>query len=849
MKTAIRICIWLFVVLCMVCVGADCALRYVSRRPVFKQYVLRQAQEALQREVRAERITASIYGLGLVNAAISEEGGFGNGTFLTVPRARIYFSFSHLLRLHLKIKTIGLQEPQIELLKQADGTFNFETLGGASAQVEAQPEAQTADDNNGSAWLGILSVGAVDLRKATVLYEDIPEKQVLRLDNLNITVNRFAFDKEFAFDLNTVFSYAVSQQEYVLNIALRAKAFLNNLDFSQAYLILEDATVKHQNTLLQLNGRVDNWTSPSFSLKALIKKLSSKLVRPWATWPLFEIPKVLLSVSGNTDTEKQQVVLSDFSITLGGADVSGAGQFNYQTNDYTANGKFLFDFAALLAWLPSDWQHFILKTGTLTGTAQAKTGTVGGNIDLQVPAGNLQANGYYNYAKNVYDVDGTFQADLDETSAHFPKSWQKLGLKGDIDGSVNTDSKTITALLHISEGGFFHPAMGHFSNVYATFTAQESIDFSSGEGALDFKGDLNKNPLTATASVTHTPQVIKGKINAYSKRVALPPPPPDKRPQQEEEEFVTDATLVSTEKHTWSLPPLDLQADIHIDSLDAPYLYATDLVFTSDLQGVTPWLNDTHGVLKLSMGNGTILDLYHLTNANPLTKVLFLSLNVVGKVFNSLNVFGVLSKLGKGVASAVSGGKETEETRMVVQPMLDENGKPVEMLVPYTDKKVKGQQDYEKFETEIKFDNGLASIRKGTFVSNMMSMRLDGTTDFNNGEINLKVHAAPGKHEVNGVMPLTVNIGGTVADPKGSMSVMGSVASLVTQGVTKNVVSRNVHKGIKSFFRLFKKKDNSNETETDETETVPADENENLSADDSNLEATSSADVPAAAKM
>ena len=165
---------------------------------------------------------------------------------------------------------------------------------------------------------------------------------------------------------------------------------------------------------------------------------------------------------------------------------------------------------------------------------------------------------------------------------------------------------------------------------------------------------------------------------------------------------------------------------------------------------------------------------------------------------------------------------------MVVQPMLDENGKPVEMLVPYTEQKVKGQQHFDKFETEIKFNDGLASIRKGTVVSDMMSMRLDGTTDFNNGAVALKVHAAPGKHEVNGVMPLTVNISGTVAEPKGSMSMLSSVTSLVTQGVTKNVVSRNVHKGVKSFFRLFKKKDSTGEAEAAET-----DENEFSAADES----------------
>jgi hypothetical protein len=84
-------------------------------------------------------------------------------------------------------------------------------------------------------------------------------------------------------------------------------------------------------------------------------------------------------------------------------------------------------------------------------------------------------------------------------------------------------------------------------------------------------------------------------------------------------------------------------------------------------------------------------------------------------------------------------------------------------------------------------------------------MRLDGTTDFNTGIVDLTVHAAPGRHEVDGMMPLTLKIGGTIEEPKGNMQLIGSVASLVTQSVTNNVVSRQVTKGLKGLFGLFKK--------------------------------------------
>ena len=98
-----------------------------------------------------------------------------------------------------------------------------------------------------------------------------------------------------------------------------------------------------------------------------------------------------------------------------------------------------------------------------------------------------------------------------------------------------------------------------------------------------------------------------------------------------------------------------INADVQIVSLEIPYLNGHDLRFKTDLTGVTPQLNQTHGKFDFSIGNGTITDLYQLTNSNPLAKVLFLSLSVVGKVFNSLDVLSVLGGLAGGGKDSATG--------------------------------------------------------------------------------------------------------------------------------------------------------------------------------------------------
>ena len=466
------------------------------------------------------------------------------------------------------------------------------------------------------------------------------------------------------------------------------------------------------------------------------------------------------------------------------------------------------DVAAPWAQLPD----FELKEASVYATGQVKTsvGTVllsSGTI--HIPGGDLSLQGKYDYHKDNYEAKGDYTLDFTEMDKWLPKEYKKMGLKGLAKGTYEVNVKELKTDFSLQDMAYFHPTAGHFSKVVATCSVQESMDFKTGNWSGNMNGVLNQNPFEVNLSISQKPSAILVQLNGSAKRVALPPAMPS---QEKEPEFVEEVQLEPLTTHKWTLPPIHLKSDIKIDSLDAPYLYATNLHFSSDLEGITPQLNQGHGILSLKMGEGKILDLYKLTNANALTKVLFLSLNVTGKVFNSLNVFSVLNGLKKGVISAVT-KKEKEDTqeRMVVQPMLDEEGNPIEVMVPYSDEKNSGQMAYDKLETDIYFDRGVASIKRGTFVSAAMSMRLDGTTDFNSGKIKMKVHAAPGKHEVDGMLPLTVNIAGTVSDPKGSMSMVGSVTSLVKQTVSHNVVSRQVKKGVKGVLGIFKKKEDAQE--------------------------------------
>ena len=771
MKKAGRIISWGLVAVFTFVLGGDWTLRVLTNRPWFRDYVLEKVQKTMHREVRAEKINASLTGIHLKGVSMAEEGGFEKGEFLTVPRAQIYFSLLHLLHAHIKISQLTLQDARLTIVRFKDGKFNFETIGDSSKQETTEDAAEEEGD---SSSLFRFTLNNVVFDKLAFAYKDQATGQTFSAEDIYVTVRNFSLDKLFDFTLNTKLGYQDKEQTVLIPMGIQARANLGNLDFSKARLEVVDWSAKHNKVLVRLKGEVINWEDPTFWARLSSHKISSEVANPWLELPLFEIPELTIYVAGKFAPSVKTVTLSSGTIHLTG--------------------------------------------------------------------GDLFVEGRYQYAKNTYDANGTYTLNLTDLSTWFPQEYKEMGLKGVLQGNLSADAKQAELKLDWNNGGYFNRATGRFSDVVASVKAQETMDFKKGslEGKID--GNLNQHPFQTTVTMAQTPQRMDINLKAFAKRLVLPSAESSK---QEEPEFVEEVTLEPISENSWAFPPIHLKSDIQVGSLDAPYLYGTDIQFTSDLQAITPKLDKAHGELKFVMGKGKILDLYKLTNANAITKVLFLSLNVIGKVFNSLNVFSVLNGLGKGMISAVTGGeKDEQEQRMIVQTVAGPDGELMEVMVPYSEHKTKGQLSYEKFETKVNFEEGVATIKEGTFVSDTMSFRLDGTTDFNSGAIKMKVHAAPGKHEVDGMLPLAVNIAGTVQEPKGSMSMVGSVASLVKQTVANNVVSRQVKKGVKGILGIFKKKGEAQEVEEEvllemPTEDKAENEDVSLSEEEQNVEAVS----------
>ena len=588
--------------------------------------------------------------------------------------------------------------------------------------------------------------------------------------------------------------------------------FLKELSAAKMEITYTDQQTQRQAALKNTHITVRNfsWDEP-FEVTA-----SSTLVYQQPDQDAFEARLSLQAQAYLAELElsKAYAEISSFSVRSGDLRATLAGRVENLENpgfDLKLDGQHISS-----ARLPLPANNFPFEFSKLS--AQAKGTVFTGEEKLELaqaavtfPGVETSAKGTAQWAQNVYDMTAQGRVQMNKLKDVFP-SLKPYALGGDVTLKAQSSAQKISASLEWLSGEMQLPQTGKFSDVQAVLKTQEHWDYKNGQGTLDINGMLNGETFKTAFSFNQTPQKIIADLKASADRLILPPSP---APTQADDTPQTITKPTSKEKSKWPLPPITAKADVRILSLDAPFLRGNDFDFQVDMSDITPWLDEAHGTLKLVVNDGQITDLYQLTNSNAVMKVLFMSLNVVGKVFNSLDVLSVLG----GLAGSSKGNEQDEVIKMIP----DENGEMVAVKVPAHARKVDGKLAYDKFSTDVQFEHGVATVKEGHFVSDMMSFNLSGVTDFKTEKINMTVHAAPGKHETTGIMPLTLKIGGTVSNPSGSMSVVGSVTSLVKQGVTNNFASRAVKKGVGGFFGLFKK-DGTNAPQEEQSVLPPAEQ-------------------------
>ena len=729
---------------------ADAGLRWASSNRRVKNYLVQKVSAALKRDVRLKQVRASLFGMRVSGLEVAEQGGFQQGTFLSVDKAGVRFSLVHLLHGHLKLRTVFLHGATLNITRRADGKFNFADLSSSSV-----PPAQK--EPHADPFLPRITLGLLDIEQLNVFYVDAAQNRSLAVQQFMLRARRLMFTEPFRVISKAQVRWVEGDLPLETTLAFNATLNLADLDFEKSALDISNLIVRYRSTPAVLKGHIQNFTNPSAQLALEVTSLSNDTLAELAPdTPEFLIPALRLELAAALRLAQDRAQISRLHLQMLGGEVNATAQASFKERlDYQAEG----DFAL--------------------------------NLDEMAPLAPLLANTY--------------------------------GVTGQITGAFQAAADNWNAKLSVQQVGATLPAVGRLDGLSTQITAEGLKNLA----VKDLSGTLNGAHFDGYLTAVNRPLYVDARLKLNMEKFILPPQeePPTAAvaplaPQTQGETAGTEQAAAQQEQTALApaqqapqantpkvkFPPVHLRAQIKSGPVSVPYFYAKSVDINTRLTGITAELDKADGTAEMQIGEGEIQDIYKLTQANSVTKAMFLSLSVVSRVINSLNVVDLLSKL-----------MPSDKAQL-------------------PEKKTDGKLAFESFSGALKFNKGVMEMTKGSFVSDLMSLKISGTTNFRSGVLDMQVNAAPGKHYDTGIMPITLKIGGTVDEPKGSLSMLGSAAALVTQAVGNNFASNAVKKGVGGFFGLFKKKQPAAEPLPEqEDEFVPVDPQELLHPAEKNI--------------
>lgn len=764
---------------------ADTGLRWASSSRRVKNYLVQKVSAALKRDVRLKQVRASLFGVRVSGLEVAEQGGFQQGTFLSVGKAGVRFSLIHLLHGHLKLRTVFLHGGAIRITRSADGKFNFADLSSSSV-----PSAQK--EPHADPFLPRITLGLLDIEQLDVFYIDAAQNRSLAVQQFMLRARRLMFTEPFRVISKAQVRWVEGDFPLESTLAFNARLNLADLDLEKVALDITNLIVRYRSTPAVLTGQIKNFTNPSARLALEISRLSNDTLAELAPdTPEFLIPALRVDVAARAHLADSRAQISRLHLQLPGGELNATAKAAFKERaDYQAEGDFAFNLDELAALSPILASTYGV-TGQITGAFQAAADNWNAKLSVQQVGATLPAAGRLDGLSTQITAEGLKTLAVKDLSgtlngAHFDGYLTAVNRPLYVDARLELNmekfilppqAEPAPEQTQAETAGTEQSVQAPAAEAVPAATQTQAEPAGTEQAALSLAPQEQATPQapqaapaqeqTALAPAQQGPQVQTAPAQTVLAQAA---------PAQEQAALAPAQQAPQANTPKAKFPPVHLRAQIKSGPVSVPYFYAKSVDIHTRLTGITAELDKADGTADMQIGEGEIQDIYKLTQANSVTKAMFLSLSVVSRVINSLNVVDLLSKLMPG----------------------DKEQMP--------EKKTDGKLAFESFSGALKFNKGVMEMTKGSFVSDFMSLKISGTTNFRNGVLDMQVNAAPGKHYDTGIMPITLKIGGTVDEPKGSLSMLGSAAALVTQAVGNNFASNAVKKGVGGFFGLFKKK-------------------------------------------
>ena len=168
----------------------------------FRPAIEKQLTTALGRSVKLGDLSLSLFSGSLVakDLSVADDPGFSAAPFLTAKELRIGVSLRLLIfSRQVNLRSFQIESPQITVIRAANGTWNFSSIGRLAASANA-----ASGISKGSApELPDLSVGRIVIEDGRAVIASVPaHDQPSVYEHVNLTARDFSFASQFPFELN-----------------------------------------------------------------------------------------------------------------------------------------------------------------------------------------------------------------------------------------------------------------------------------------------------------------------------------------------------------------------------------------------------------------------------------------------------------------------------------------------------------------------------------------------------------------------------------------------------------------------------------------------------------------------
>ena len=251
MKTVLKV---IGIVIAVLIVAAI-ALPFLVNVNSFRPQIESNLSSALGRPVKVGNLSLSILSgsVGADQLSIADDPKFSQAPFIQAKSLKVGVELLPLLfSKQLNVTHILIDQPEITLLRNRDGVWNFSSLGAAGETAKAQPAAPSAATKSSAAKSsgapGNLNVAKLELSDGKLSVGSVPAKRKpVVYDKVDITVRNFSFASAFPVTMSANLpgggSLKLDGTAGPINATdasltpLQAKLNINKLDLSQSALV------------------------------------------------------------------------------------------------------------------------------------------------------------------------------------------------------------------------------------------------------------------------------------------------------------------------------------------------------------------------------------------------------------------------------------------------------------------------------------------------------------------------------------------------------------------------------------------------------------------------------------